>query len=35
MHDGVYSVGDGVTMRIQGADRAMRASPEPAPRRAT
>ena len=25
MHDGVYSVGDGVTMRIQGADKAMRA----------
>ena len=25
MHDGVYSVGEGVTMRIQGADRAMRA----------
>lgn len=25
MHDGVYSVGDGVTMRIRGADKAMRA----------
>lgn len=25
MYDGVYSVGEGVTMRIQGADRAMRA----------
>ena len=25
MHDGVYSVGEGVTMRIQGADKAMRA----------
>ena len=25
MYDGVYSAGEGVTMRIQGADRAMRA----------